>query len=234
MINSGLKLGGLGNINNLEADLWEVYPGAEWPALAGCRLPNKTTVNGRNVRRKLLESLEVTFPDNELPTDDQNDALIGAYLAWCLHNRSSSVQLIGDAPFITDGEIREGFILHSCANRGLSHLDSDASSITNVSHSPNQRNDSNHKLLLKLTDFGLVHGTEPENAWLIPGQDYEIETISPHMPISIKLIHSTNFPGGRGWRAAPTIRSILNQLGLPVPQHIANERAITLCIRKTD
>ena len=54
-----------------------------------------------------------TFPAQSLPTADQDDAHVGAYLAWCVHNRSSAVDLIGVTPGIADGEIREGFILHA-------------------------------------------------------------------------------------------------------------------------
>lgn len=83
-------------------------------------------------------------------------------------------------------------------------------------------------LLLMLTDYGLVHGTEPENAWLVPGQDYTVETMPPHAPLRIQLAHSAIFAGGRGWRAVPTTRSILTQLGCPTPRCLTRQNAVTL------
>ena len=116
---SGWPLAGLGGVGNAEAGLWEVFPGAEWVVLARRRLPSKTAVAGRQVRRNLFEALQVTFPTQSLPTADQNDALAGAYLAWCVHNRPSTVELVGVAPSMAAGVLREGFILHAGPALGI-------------------------------------------------------------------------------------------------------------------
>jgi hypothetical protein len=80
----------------------------------------------------------------------------------------------------------------------------------------------------RLTDYGVVHGTEPENAWLVPGQNYTVETVPPQAPLRIQLAHAAKFSGGRGWRAVPITRNILVQLGLPTPQHLTRQNAVTL------
>lgn len=46
------KLAGLGGTSNIEADLWEVFPGAEWVVLARRRLSLKRTDAGRLDRRR--------------------------------------------------------------------------------------------------------------------------------------------------------------------------------------
>jgi hypothetical protein len=225
-------LAGLNAVGNVDAGLWEVFPGAEWVVLAKRRLPLKTTAAGRQARRNLFEALQITFPTQALPTADQNDALVGAYLAWCVHNRPSSVELVGVAPHVA-GEIREGFILHSGCSLGV-NLPATEPVVTPSAGVPerlpevvNDWNDD-EALLLMLTDYGVVHGTEPENAWLIPGQNYTVETTPPHAPLRIQLAHAATFSGGRGWRAVPTTRNILAQLGHPTPQHLTRQNAVTL------
>jgi hypothetical protein len=226
-------LAGLNGVGNLEADLWEVFPGAEWVVLAKRQLPLKTTAAGRQVRRTLFEALQVAFPTHAVPTADQNDALVGAYLAWCVHNRPSSVELVGVAPQIADGEVREGFILHAGSALGV-NLPVTGSAVTpstNVAdREPDAADDWNgdNASLLMLTDYGVVHGTEPENAWLVPGQSYTVETVPPHAPLRIQLVHAATFSGGRGWRAVPTTRNVLAQLGHPTPQHLTRQSAVTL------
>jgi hypothetical protein len=226
-------LAGLKGVCKSQAGLWEVFPGAEWVVLAKRTLPLKTTAAGRQARRNLFEALQVVFPRQVLPSADQNDALIGAYLAWCVHNRSSSVELVGVAPVSADGEIREGFILHAGATLGvnLPVTEAVAALSTSAALRPlavgNDWND-NHACLLMLTDYGVVHGTEPENAWLVPGQNYTVETVSPHVPLRIQLVHAATFSGGRGWRAVPTTRNMLAQLGYPTPQHLTRQNAVTL------
>ncbi len=224
---------GLNGVGNIQADLWEVFPGAEWVVLAKRQLPSKTTAEGRQARRNLFEVLRVAFPTQALPTPDQNDALVGAYLAWCVHNRPSSVELVGVAPRTANGEIREGFILHAGPTLGV-NLPVTELAVTpsmSVAESPpevaNDWNDD-RACLLMLTDCGVVHGTEPENAWLVPGQNYTVETVPPHAPLRIQLAHAATFSGGRGWRAVPTTRNILAQLGYPRPQHLTRHNAVTL------
>jgi hypothetical protein len=226
-------LAGLNGVGNLEADLWEVFPGAEWVVLAKRQLPLKTTASGRAARRALFEALQVAFPTPAIPSADQNDALVGAYLASCVHNRSSAVELVGVVPHTADGEVREGFILHAGSALGVdlpvtgspvargktvAYGESDAASDWN----------GDNALRLMLTDYGVVHGTEPENAWLVPGQNYTVETVPPHAPLRMQLVHAATFSGGRGWRAVPTTRNVLAQLGHPVPQHLTRQSAVTL------
>jgi hypothetical protein len=226
-------LAGLNGVGNVEAGLWEVFPGAEWVVLAKQRLPLKTTVAGRQARRSLFELLGVAFPTPSLPTADENDALVGAYLAWRVHRTPSAVELVGSAPSVSDGEIREGFILHAgpISGIGLPLLELPATQGTSVAdrdlEAANDWNDD-HGSLLKLTDYGLVQGTVPENAWLVPGQNYTLETLPPHAPLRFQLVHSPTFSGGRGWRADPTVRNVLVQLGLPTPTHLDRQNAVTL------
>jgi len=226
-------LAGFNGVGNLAADLWEVFPGAEWVVLAKRQLPLKTTAAGRQVRRTLFEALQVAFPTPAIPTADQNDALVGAYLAWCLHNRPSSVELVGVAPATADGEIREGFILHAGPTLSINlpitepAVTPSANVADRETEAANDWNDDNASLLM-LTDYGVVHGTEPENAWLVPGQNYTIETVPPHAPLRIQLVHAATFSGGRGWRAVPTTRNVLAQLGHPTPQHLTRQNAVTV------
>lgn len=226
-------LAGLKGVSNFDAGLWEVFPGAEWVVLAKRRLPLKTTVAGRQARQNLFEALQVRFPAQTVPTADQNDALVGAYLVWCVHNRHSSVELVGVPPHAASGEIREGYILHSGCSLGvnLSSTEPVVGPSTSAYVRPQEvANDWNDDqvLLLMLSDYGAVHGTEPENAWLVPGQNYTVETAPPLAPLQIQLAHAATFSGGRGWRAVPTTRKILAQLGHPTPQHLTRQNAVTL------
>jgi hypothetical protein len=226
-------LAGFNGVGSIEADLWEVFPGAEWVVLAKRQLPLKTTAAGRQARRTLFEALQVAFPTQAIPTADQNDALVGAYLGWCVHNRPSSIELVGEAPYTADGEVREGFILHAGPTLGLnlSITEPAVTPSTNVAdrepEAANDWNDDKASLLI-LTDYGVLHGTEPENAWLVPGQNYSVETVPPHAPLRIQLVHAATFSGGRGWRAEPTTRNVLAQLGYPAPQHLTRQNGVTL------
>lgn len=231
------RLAGLNGVDNFDAGLWEVFPGAEWVVLAKRRLPLKTSIAGREARRSLFESLQVRFPTQDLPTADQNDSLVGAYLAWCVHNRPSFVELVGVAPYTADGELREGFILHSGRELAGNLIVAGPVAATTGTSAPERTPEAasdwndDQALLLMLTDYGLVHGTEPENAWLVPGYDYALETTSPHAPLQIQLAHASTFSGGRGWRAIPTTRRVMTQLGYPTPQHLTRQNAVTLRVR---
>ncbi|MBI5585990.1 MAG: DUF429 domain-containing protein [Deltaproteobacteria bacterium] len=230
------RLAGLTGVTASDAGLWEVFPGAEYVVLAGRRLRSKTTEAGRRERQCLFHAAGVIFPTNALPTADQNDALVGAYLAWCVHHRRESVELVGVAPTV-DGDIREGFILHanSALRINLSAGESPTSptapdSQVGQGDQTAQANDWNddRDCFLMLTDYGLVHGTELENAWLVAGQNYVLETVPPDPPAHIWLEHAPTFAGGRGWRAQPTIRSLLGQLGHATPPHLCRQNAVTL------
>jgi hypothetical protein len=137
------------------------------------------------------------------------------------------------APHAAGGELREGFILHSGCSLGV-NLPVAEPVVPPRSPAPEgppeAASDWNNDqaLLLMLTDYGVVHGTEPENAWLIPGQNYSVETTPPDAPLRIQLVHAATFSSGRAWRAAPTTRDILVQLGHPTPQHLTRQNAVTL------
>jgi hypothetical protein len=93
------------------ARLIEVFPGAEWAVLAGRALPRKSSPVGKAIRRSLLERAGMSgLP--AVPTADQNDAAVAAYVAWCSVNEPSALSLVGDDEFHDAGEQREGKIAH--------------------------------------------------------------------------------------------------------------------------
>jgi dCTP diphosphatase len=71
---------------------------------------------------------------------------------------------------------------------------------------------SDHQAQLSFTDFGLVHGTEPMNRWLVPGRDYLLRA-DPN-GLEFELRHAGAFSGGRGWRCLPSVKQVLGSLGL--------------------
>src|SRR5208337_1834613 len=89
-------------------------------------------------------------------------------------------------------------------------------------------------LLLFLTDYGLIHGGEPENAWLVPGVNYVLETMPPDAHVLFNLDHAPNFSGGRGWLAVPPVKTLLAQLGRPTPLHLSRQDGVTLRVRVSD
>lgn len=105
--------GALGGAAPLErAILFEVFPGAAWRVLAGGAADPKGSAEGRGQRRTLLARAGVAgLP--ELPTADENDAAVAAYLAWCTRFAPRAVALAGTPPFEADGALREGCILHA-------------------------------------------------------------------------------------------------------------------------
>ena len=229
-------LAGLAGVAASDAGLWEVFPGAEWVVLAGRCLRSKTTEAGRRERQRLFNAAGVIFPTTALPTADQNDALVGAYMAWCVHHRPGSVELVGVAPTV-DGGIREGVILHAGPALRIDLSVGESPTVATApdsqagrGHQATQPNDWNddRACLLMLTDYGLVHGTELENAWLVAGQNYVLETVPPDRRLHIRLEHAPTFSGGRGWRAQPTVRAMLGQLGHPPPPHLCRQNAVTL------
>jgi len=188
-------LTGLKGSSRSDANLFEVFPGAEWVVLAGKRLARKTTVAGRKERRQLFHLLGLVFPaEFSLPTADQNDALVGSFLAWCLRHEPDAVVQVGDAPTSLDGQIREGFILHATEKASVSPLvaalqkpaaptpEVDVPLPEQLANEPGDDWNDDQDLLLFLTDYGLVHGSEPENAWLDTGVNYTLKTINGPTP----------------------------------------------------
>jgi hypothetical protein len=92
----------------------EVYPGHIWQVLANSPplpfLPNKKTIGGQLVRKRILEALGVTgLP--ELPTHDENDACVAALLAAAADGAVPGLTAKGIGVRLTiepNGTLREG------------------------------------------------------------------------------------------------------------------------------
>jgi hypothetical protein len=95
-----------------EARLFEAFPGATWRALAVEKLGAKASREGRERRRAALEARGLRFPAGELPTHDQLDAALCAWLGWLTRKAPEQVEAVG-APLTVDarGWLREGRIL---------------------------------------------------------------------------------------------------------------------------
>ncbi|MFP2928808.1 DUF429 domain-containing protein [Pyxidicoccus sp. 3LG] len=95
-----------------EARLFEAFPGATWRALAVEKLGVKASREGRERRRAVLEAQGLHFPAGELPTHDQLDAALCAWLGWLTRKAPERVAAVG-APLTVDaaGWLREGRIL---------------------------------------------------------------------------------------------------------------------------
>ena len=122
LVTSGgrFRLLGLDGVPPSDANLMEVFPGAAWRKAAERRLPAKRTEEGRAARYELLQQLGLTFDASGLPTDDQLDA---AMAAWVAHRFDfEDVRIEGQAPELDEeaGVIREGYIVQPApaADRG--------------------------------------------------------------------------------------------------------------------
>jgi predicted nuclease with RNAse H fold len=95
-----------------EARLFEAFPGALWRTLAVEKLGAKASREGRERRRPVLEARGLRFPSGELPTHDQLDAAVCAWLGWMTRKALEQVVAVG-APLTVDaqGWLREGRIL---------------------------------------------------------------------------------------------------------------------------
>lgn len=98
-----------------EARLFEAFPGATWRALAVEKLGAKASREGRERRCAVLQARGLRFPPGELPTHDQLDAALCAWLGWLTRTAPESITLVG-APLCVDdrGWLREGRILDLC------------------------------------------------------------------------------------------------------------------------
>lgn len=240
--NSRYQLAGFDGIAQSDANLFEVFPGAEWTVLAGGRLPAKTTRHGREARYELFCRMGLSFLDDRVPSADQNDAIIGAYLAWCAYHKPDAVELVGDAPMIASSELTEGFILHATVLARAeipAPVDTqlptagESSQIEAGALSREDEDDwnSDDSMLLFLTDYGAVHATEPENKWLCPGVGYILETQPPDKKVSFRLDYAAKYPGGLAWCAAPTVKEVLRQLGYAPPLHLSRKAGATLRVK---
>lgn len=108
---SRFRLLGLDDVPMREANLMEVYPHGGWSSLTDSALPQKRTVAGRQQRLALLTEQGVRIHDDPLPTDDQLDAAMAAWTAYCLYEGRAKLE--GDAPMLDPetGVVREGYIV---------------------------------------------------------------------------------------------------------------------------
>ncbi|WP_226994068.1 DUF429 domain-containing protein [Myxococcus hansupus] len=95
-----------------QARLFEAFPGATWRALAVEKLGAKASRTGRAQRLAMLEARGLRFPSGLLPTHDQLDAALCAWLGWLTRTAPEHVTAVG-APLTVDAEgwLREGRIL---------------------------------------------------------------------------------------------------------------------------
>lgn len=95
-----------------QALLFEAFPGATWRRLGGGRLGKKDSPEGRAQRRERLEAAGLTFPPGALPTHDQLDAALCAWLGWLTRCSPQRVHAVGTPLWVDpDGWLREGRIL---------------------------------------------------------------------------------------------------------------------------
>jgi hypothetical protein len=108
---SRFRLLGMEDVPPTDANLIEVFPGGAWKVISDTPLPAKRTVDGRQARRELLESLDISFPSDDLPTDDQLDAAMGAWVAYSMHQGHAKVE--GLPPDLDEavGAVREGYVV---------------------------------------------------------------------------------------------------------------------------
>ena len=117
LVSSGsrFRLLGLDGLPASDATLIEVFPGAAWKVVAEKPLPAKRTIEGRQARVELLSDLRVQLPPREqgsaLPSHDQLDAAMAAWVAYRFWLGEARVQ--GRAPEMDEkaGAIREGYIV---------------------------------------------------------------------------------------------------------------------------
>ena len=94
------------------ARLLEAFPGATWKRLGVTTLRKKHTPEGRAARRALLEAQGLRFAEAGLPTHDELDAALCAWLGWLTRVDPKRIQAVG-SPLWEDagGWLREGRIL---------------------------------------------------------------------------------------------------------------------------
>ncbi|RJO62678.1 MAG: DUF429 domain-containing protein [Dehalococcoidia bacterium] len=107
---------GIAETNISDTNLIEVYPGATWRKLAKEPIPKKRSLPGRQKRYQILLNCGVHFGASfsyvNLPTHDQLDAALAAYIAYLFrHNKTESK---GREPSDDADKdvLREGFIIH--------------------------------------------------------------------------------------------------------------------------
>lgn len=220
----GFRLAGLGGLPQVEANLFEVFPGAEWRVLFAGRVPKKTSKEGRKLRGQLWSFLGLSGAPS-LPTADENDAIVAAVLAKWAREAGHPTVLLGREP--RGHPLREGLILHSDAA-----LVSPAAGLTTQIEGECEKDWTSDEDSIEFTDNGLLQGSEPGNRWLVSGCDYTLVTLPPLPFAKFELRHSSKTSGGRGWKCVPTVRKLLaGELGLEIPDHLSktDRRAIRVC-----
>lgn len=239
LLQTPLSLAGLNGTVLGNATLFEIFPGSEWTVFAGRRLARKASLTGRQQRLALFQHVLRLPQVPLLPTPDQFDALAGAYLVWCTRNRPTAVELVGNAPTIESGELREGYILHAtqapprAADVTLSSTEPpELVAPAEAVAPPPDEGWADDALLLYLTDYPVVWGSEPEDAWMQPNQNYVCQTLAPHPIHQFTLTYAPTVSGQRGWRCTPTVMQLLRLLNLPSPPgHLGRVNAVTLRVR---
>ena len=122
---SRFRLLGLDGVPVSDTTLIEVYPGGAWKILSKGNLPAKRTVSGRYRRAELLTELGVKFASSDLPTNDQLDATLAAWVAYKFWIGESSIE--GTAPEMDElnSIIREGYIVMPTLSSGEVHNDTE-------------------------------------------------------------------------------------------------------------
>lgn len=217
------KLAGFEGLPKVEANLFEVFPGAEWSVLFGGRVPKKSSTEGRKLRGTLWSLLGLVGAPS-LPTADENDAIVAAVLAKWAREASHPTVLLGREP--SGHPLREGLILHSDAALE-SPLIGSATEVDDES-GEDWASDGD---FIEFTDNALLHGSEPRNRWLVSGRDYTLVTLPPLRSAKFELRYSSKTSGGRGWKCVPTVGQLLNELGLEIPKHLSklHRRTIKVC-----
>lgn len=80
--------------------------------------------------------------------------------------------------------------------------------------------------LLKLTNVGLIDGTELENTWLVAGVHYWLVVLSHDAMVGVRLAPWLD-PNERAWRSTPTPREMAIWIGKTDPL-LLRERPLTL------
>ena len=108
---SRFRLLGMEGVPPTDTTLIEVFPGAAWREEARLPLPPKRTQDGRQARLELLHELGMTFHSDGLPTVDQLDAAMAAWVAYLFHAGEARPE--GRAPELDPaaGVLREGYIV---------------------------------------------------------------------------------------------------------------------------
>lgn len=98
---------------NADGKVFETYPRAVLAAMTAERLPSKRKepIEYGTLVMQVLKERNLSCPGVEIPSDDQADAMLCAYVAWCAIE--GKVALVGKTPIIDEKEklIREGFIV---------------------------------------------------------------------------------------------------------------------------